>query len=55
MFLMEIVYYDINPIRATSTNGYVFAATNGSSTITATDMHMEQLQEILLLLHKLLV
>ena len=31
------VYYDINPIRATSTNGVVFAATNGSSTITATD------------------
>ena len=30
-------YYDINPIRATSTNGVVFAATNGSSTITATD------------------
>ena len=30
-------YYDINPIRATSTNGVVFAATNGSSIITATD------------------
>ena len=28
---------DITPIRATSTNGVVFAATNGSSTITATD------------------
>ena len=31
------VYYDITPIRATTTNGIVFAATNGSSTITATD------------------
>ena len=28
---------DITPIRATSTNGVVFAATNGSSVITATD------------------
>jgi len=28
---------DITPIRATSTNGVVFAATDGSSTITATD------------------
>ena len=28
---------DITPIRATTTNGIVFAATNGSSTITATD------------------
>jgi len=31
------VFYDITPIRATTTNGIVFAATNGSSTITATD------------------
>jgi len=31
------VYNDITPIRATTTNGIVFAATNGSSTITATD------------------
>ena len=31
------VYYDITPIRATTTNGITFAATNGSSTITATD------------------
>jgi hypothetical protein len=31
------VYSDITPIRATTTNGIVFAATNGSSTITATD------------------
>ena len=31
------VYYDITPIRATTTNGIVFAATNGSATITATD------------------
>jgi hypothetical protein len=31
------VYYDITPIRATTTNGIVFAATNGSTTITATD------------------
>jgi len=30
-------YNDITPIRATTTNGIVFAATNGSSTITATD------------------
>ena len=32
-----IDYNDITPIRATTTNGIVFAATNGSSTITATD------------------
>ena len=31
------VYNDVTPIRATTTNGIVFAATNGSSTITATD------------------
>ena len=31
------VYSDITPIRATTTNGITFAATNGSSTITATD------------------
>jgi len=31
------VYNDITPIRATTTNGITFAATNGSSTITATD------------------
>ena len=30
-------FYDITPIRATTTNGITFAATNGSSTITATD------------------
>jgi len=30
-------YNDITPIRATTTNGIVFAATDGSSTITATD------------------
>ena len=30
-------YNDITPIRATTTNGIVFAATNGSSVITATD------------------
>ena len=30
-------YNDITPIRATTTNGILFAATNGSSTITATD------------------
>jgi len=30
-------FYDVTPIRATTTNGIVFAATNGSSTITATD------------------
>ena len=31
------VYYDITPIRKTSTNSITFAATNGSSTITVTD------------------
>ena len=30
-------FYDITPIRATTTNGIVFAATDGSATITATD------------------
>ncbi len=30
-------FYDITPIRATTTNGITFAATNGSTTITATD------------------
>lgn len=30
-------FYDITPIRATTTNGITFAATNGSSTITVTD------------------
>jgi hypothetical protein len=30
-------FNDITPIRATTTNGITFAATNGSSTITATD------------------
>ena len=30
-------FNDITPIRATATNGIVFAATNGSSTLTATD------------------
>ena len=32
-----VVYNDITPIRATTTNGITFAATDGSSTITATD------------------
>jgi len=31
------VFYDITPIRATTTNGIVFSATNGSSTLTVTD------------------
>lgn len=31
------LFNDITPIRATTTNGILFAATNGSSTITATD------------------
>ena len=31
------VYYDITPIRKTSTNSITFAATNGSSTVTVTD------------------
>tara|TARA_R110002020_G_scaffold241472_1_gene454665 strand:+ start:303 stop:2228 length:1926 start_codon:yes stop_codon:yes gene_type:complete len=30
-------FNDITPVRSTTTNGIVFAATNGSSTITATD------------------
>ena len=30
-------FNDITPIRATTTNGITFSATNGSSTITATD------------------
>ena len=30
-------FYDVTPIRATTTDGITFAATNGSSTITATD------------------
>jgi len=30
-------YYDVTPIRKTSTNSITFSATNGSSTITATD------------------
>jgi len=38
-FYLELggVYYDITPIRATTTNTATFAATNGSSTITVTD------------------
>tara|TARA_R100000541_G_scaffold562_1_gene3796 strand:+ start:1379 stop:3253 length:1875 start_codon:yes stop_codon:yes gene_type:complete len=31
------VYNDVTPIRATTTNGITFAATDGSATITATD------------------
>ena len=31
------VFNDITPVRATTTNGITFSATNGSSTITATD------------------
>jgi hypothetical protein len=31
------VFNDVTPIRATTTNGITFSATNGSSTITATD------------------
>ena len=30
-------FYDVTPIRATTTNGITFAATDGSSTLTATD------------------
>ena len=30
-------FYDVTPVRKTSTNSITFAATNGSSTITATD------------------
>jgi len=38
-FYLELggVYYDITPIRATTTNATTFSATNGSATITATD------------------
>ena len=38
-FYLELggVYYDITPIRATTTNAATFAATNGSSTVTVTD------------------
>ena len=31
------IFNDVTPIRATTTNGIVFAATNGSNIITATD------------------
>ena len=31
------VFHDVTPIRATTTNGITFAATDGSATITATD------------------
>jgi len=31
------IFNDVTPIRATTTNGITFAATNGSATITATD------------------
>ena len=31
------IFNDVTPIRATTTNGIVFAATNGSTSITATD------------------
>ena len=38
-FYIELggVYYDVTPIRATTTNATTFAATNGSATITVTD------------------
>jgi hypothetical protein len=38
-FYIELggVYYDITPIRTTTTNAATFAATNGSATITVTD------------------
>ena len=37
-------YYDITPIRTTSTNTATFAATNGSTTITVTDTGISGLQ-----------
>lgn len=37
-------YYDITPIRTTTTNTTTFAATNGSSTITVTDTSISGLQ-----------
>jgi len=38
-FYLELggVYYDVTPIRATTTNAATFAATNGSTTLTVTD------------------
>tara|TARA_R100000005_G_scaffold96667_1_gene85769 strand:+ start:3659 stop:5524 length:1866 start_codon:yes stop_codon:yes gene_type:complete len=38
-FYLELggVYYDITPLRTTTTNAATFAATNGSATITVTD------------------
>ena len=38
-FYIELggVYYDVTPLRATTTNATTFAATNGSATITVTD------------------
>jgi hypothetical protein len=38
-FYIELggIYYDVTPIRATTTNAATFAATNGSTTITVTD------------------
>jgi hypothetical protein len=37
-------YYDITPIRTTTTNTTTFAATNGSTTITVTDTSIASLQ-----------
>jgi hypothetical protein len=37
-------YYDITPIRTTTTNTTTFAATNGSTTITVTDTGVSSLQ-----------
>ena len=37
-------FYDVTPIRSTTTNGITFAATNGSSVITATDSNHGALQ-----------
>ena len=37
MYLEGNAYSDVTPIRATTTNGIVFSATDGSTTITATD------------------
>ena len=37
-------FYDVTPIRKTSTNSITFAATNGSSTITVTDSNHQAVQ-----------
>ena len=45
------VYSDVTPIRATTTNGITFSATDGSSTITATDSNHGAVRLTTLLLY----